>query len=87
MSDPKRATLITVGAPKSAKQNVTKTVRLTINLDESNESKYPELNYKELVITEEVSYNRKSYQFTQPCCFLSSWKWKLANKTRKSQII
>ncbi|XP_045539364.1 yemanuclein isoform X3 [Papilio machaon] len=53
MSDPKRATLITVGAPKSAKNKVTKTVRLTINLDESNESKYPELNYKELVITEE----------------------------------
>ncbi|XP_068623111.1 yemanuclein isoform X2 [Battus philenor] len=53
MSDPKRATLITVGAPKSAKNIVTKTVRLTINLDESNESKYPELNYKELVITEE----------------------------------
>ncbi|XP_048481359.1 ubinuclein-1 isoform X3 [Plutella xylostella] len=53
MSDPKRATLITVGGPKSAKNNVTKTVRLTINLDESNESKYPELNYKELVIAEE----------------------------------
>ncbi|CAH0664176.1 unnamed protein product [Spodoptera exigua] len=53
MSDPKRATLITVGAPKSAKNNVNKTVRLTINLDESNESKYPELNYKELVIAEE----------------------------------
>lgn len=53
MSDPKRATLITVGDPKSAKNNVTKTVRLTINLDESNESKYPELNYKELVIAEE----------------------------------
>lgn len=60
MSDPKRATLITVGAPKSAKNNVNKTVRLTINLVESNESKYPELNYKELVIAEEVSYNRKS---------------------------
>lgn len=69
MSDSKRATFITVGAPKSAKKNVTKTVRLTINLDESNESKYPELNYKELVIVEEVSYNRKPYQFTQPCCF------------------
>ncbi|KAM3958330.1 yemanuclein [Aphomia sociella] len=53
MSDPKRATLITVGAPKSAKNNVNKTVRLTINLFESNESKYPELNYKELVIAEE----------------------------------
>ncbi|KAL0879200.1 hypothetical protein ABMA27_002986 [Loxostege sticticalis] len=53
MSDPKRATLITVGAPKSAKNNVNKTVRLTINLVESNESKYPELNYKELVIAEE----------------------------------
>ncbi|XP_028163349.1 yemanuclein isoform X3 [Ostrinia furnacalis] len=53
MSDPKRATLITVGAPKSAKKNVNKTVRLTINLVESNESKYPELNYKELVIAEE----------------------------------
>ncbi|CAH0591459.1 unnamed protein product [Chrysodeixis includens] len=53
MSDPKRATLITVGAPKSAKNNVNKTVRLTINLDESNESKYPKLNYKELVIAEE----------------------------------
>ncbi|KAJ8720509.1 hypothetical protein PYW08_005974 [Mythimna loreyi] len=53
MSDPKRVTLITVGAPKSAKNNVNKTVRLTINLDESNESKYPELNYKELVIAEE----------------------------------
>lgn len=53
MSDPKRATLITVGAPKSEKNNVTKTVRLTINLDESNESKYPELNYKELVRTSE----------------------------------
>ncbi|CAK1542749.1 unnamed protein product [Leptosia nina] len=50
MSDPKRAAIITVGAPKSVKNNVTKTVRLTINLDESNESKYPELNYKELVI-------------------------------------
>ncbi|VVC99418.1 unnamed protein product [Leptidea sinapis] len=50
MSDSKRATLITVGAPKSAKNNVNKTIRLTINLDESNESKYPELNYKELVI-------------------------------------
>lgn len=60
MSDPKRATLITVGAPKSAKNSVCKTVRLTINLDESNESKYPELNYKELVIAEDVSYNRKS---------------------------
>ncbi|XP_073954745.1 uncharacterized protein [Choristoneura fumiferana] len=53
MSDPKRATLITVGAPKSAKNSVCKTVRLTINLDESNESKYPELNYKELVIAED----------------------------------
>ncbi|XP_023943824.2 ubinuclein-1 isoform X3 [Bicyclus anynana] len=51
MSDPKRATLITVGAPKSAKNNVNKTVRLTVNLDESNESKYPELNYKALLIT------------------------------------
>lgn len=60
MSDPNRATLITVDAPKSAKANVIKTVRLTINLDESNESKYPELNYKELVFAEEVSYNRKS---------------------------
>ncbi|XP_041970105.1 yemanuclein isoform X2 [Aricia agestis] len=50
MSDPKRATLITVGATKNVKNNVNKTVRLTINLDESNESKYPELNYKELVI-------------------------------------
>lgn len=53
MSDPKRVTLITVGAPKSVKNNVRKTVRLTINLDESNESKYPELNYRELVIVEE----------------------------------
>ncbi|XP_060806301.1 yemanuclein isoform X2 [Amyelois transitella] len=53
MSDPKRATLITVGAPKSGKNNVNKTVRLTINLVESNESKYPELNYKELVNAEE----------------------------------
>lgn len=60
MSDPKRATLITVGASKSEKNKVHKTVRLTINLVESNESKYPELNYKELVIAEEVSYNRKS---------------------------
>lgn len=60
MSDPKRGTLITVGAPKSAKTNVTKSVRLTINLDESNESKYPELNYKELVVVQEVNYNRKS---------------------------
>lgn len=60
MSDPKRATLITVGASKSEKSKVHKTVRLTINLVESNESKYPELNYKELVIAEEVSYNRKS---------------------------
>ncbi|XP_069362153.1 ubinuclein-1-like isoform X5 [Maniola hyperantus] len=51
MSDSKRATLITVGAPKSANKNVNKTVRLTVNLDESNESKYPELNYKELLIT------------------------------------
>ncbi|CAH2251650.1 jg2305 [Pararge aegeria aegeria] len=51
MSDPKRATLITVGAPKSAKNSVNKTVRLTVNLDESNESKYPELNYKALLIT------------------------------------
>ncbi|XP_050355455.1 yemanuclein isoform X2 [Nymphalis io] len=50
MSDPKRATLITVGAPKSAKKNVNKSMRLFINLDESNESKYPELNYKELLI-------------------------------------
>ncbi|XP_059047793.1 yemanuclein, partial [Achroia grisella] len=53
MSDPKRATLITVGASNSGKNNVNKTVRLSINLVESNESKYPELNYKELVITEE----------------------------------
>ncbi|XP_063384568.1 yemanuclein [Cydia fagiglandana] len=53
MSDPKRATLITVGASKSGKNSVCKTVRLTINLDESNESKYPELNYKELVIAED----------------------------------
>ncbi|KAI5633716.1 HPC2 and ubinuclein domain-containing protein [Phthorimaea operculella] len=53
MSDPKRATLITVGATKSEKNKVNKTVRLTINLVESNESKYPELNYKELVIAEE----------------------------------
>ncbi|XP_045778466.1 yemanuclein isoform X2 [Maniola jurtina] len=51
MSDSKRANLITVGAPKSANNNVNKTVRLTVNLDESNESKYPELNYKELLIT------------------------------------
>ncbi|XP_038218812.1 yemanuclein-like isoform X2 [Zerene cesonia] len=50
MSDPKRATIITVGAPKSVKNNVNKTVRLTINLEESNELKCPELNYKELVI-------------------------------------
>ncbi|XP_046970682.1 yemanuclein-like isoform X2 [Vanessa cardui] len=50
MSDPKRATLITVGAPKSAKNNVNKSMRLFINLDESNESKYPELNYKELLL-------------------------------------
>lgn len=54
MSDPKRGTLITVGATKSAKNIVTKTVRLFINLDESNESKYPELNYTELVKTEET---------------------------------
>lgn len=60
MSDPKRATFITVGAPKSEKTKVNKTVRLAISLDESNESKYPELNYKELVKAEEVSYNRKS---------------------------
>ncbi|XP_047998546.1 yemanuclein isoform X3 [Leguminivora glycinivorella] len=53
MSDPKRASLITVGASKSEKNSVCKTVRLTINLDESNESKYPELNYKELVIAED----------------------------------
>ncbi|CAG4960607.1 unnamed protein product [Colias eurytheme] len=50
MSDPKRATIITVGAPKSVKNNVNKSVRLTINLEESNELKCPELNYKELVI-------------------------------------
>lgn len=60
MSDPKRATLIAVGAPNSAKNNVNKTVRLTVNLDESNESKYPELNYKELLKQTAVSYNRKS---------------------------
>ncbi|GBP84671.1 hypothetical protein EVAR_60269_1 [Eumeta japonica] len=54
MSDPKRATLITVGAPKSVKNNVSRTVRLHISLEESNESKYPELNYKELVIAEET---------------------------------
>lgn len=60
MSDSKRATLITVGASKSEKNNVHKSVRITINLVESNESKYPDLNYKKLVIAEEVSYNRKS---------------------------
>ncbi|CAB3225527.1 unnamed protein product [Arctia plantaginis] len=60
MSDPKRATLITVGATKCAKNNVNKTVRLTINLDESNESKYPELNYKELVIAEERKKREKA---------------------------
>ncbi|XP_072945743.1 uncharacterized protein [Epargyreus clarus] len=49
MSDPKRASLITVGEPKSGKNKVTKTVRITVNLDESNESKYPVLNYKELL--------------------------------------
>ncbi|CAG9571582.1 unnamed protein product [Danaus chrysippus] len=48
MSDPKRASLITAGAPKSAKNNVNKTLRLSINLDVSDETKYPELNYKEL---------------------------------------
>ncbi|XP_053616722.1 ubinuclein-1 isoform X2 [Plodia interpunctella] len=53
MSDPKRATLITVGAQNNGTNNVNKTVRLTINLVESNESKYPELNYKELVSAEE----------------------------------
>lgn len=60
MSDPKRATLITAGAPKSVKKNVNKSVRLSINLDESTESKYTELNYKELLIAAAVSYNRKS---------------------------
>lgn len=59
MSDPKRGTLITVGATKSAKNIVTKTVRLFINLDESNESKYPELNYTELVKTEERKKREK----------------------------
>lgn len=60
MSDPSCATIIAVGTPKSVENNVNKTVRLCINLDESNESKYPELNYKELVIAAAVSYHRKS---------------------------
>lgn len=60
MSDPKRASLITAGAPKSAKNNVNKTLRLSINLDVSDETKYPELNYKELYAAALVSYNRKS---------------------------
>lgn len=60
MSDPKRANLITVSAPKSTKKKQEKTVRLTINLDESNESKYPELDYYKLVREARVSYNRKS---------------------------
>ncbi|XP_049878630.1 ubinuclein-2 isoform X2 [Pectinophora gossypiella] len=62
MSDPKRATLITVGATKSEKKIVNKTVRLNINLVESNESKYPELNYKELVIAEERKKERSKVE-------------------------
>ncbi|CAH2088242.1 unnamed protein product [Euphydryas editha] len=60
MSDPKRATLITASAPKSAKNTVNKSVRLTINLDESTESKYPELNYKELLIAAATKERRQN---------------------------
>lgn len=60
MSDPKRANLITVSGAKSTLNKLKETVRLTINLDESNEKAYPELDYKELVRAVLVSYNRKS---------------------------
>lgn len=65
MSDQKRANLITVDGSKKSKQKVTKTIRIALDLFESNEKECPEFNYKELVRAEEVSYHRKWSRFVQ----------------------
>lgn len=62
MSEQKRATLSTISTQKpnvKKVKEVSKTVRFTLTLPESNEKACPEYNYRDLLNSFEVSYNRK----------------------------
>lgn len=62
MSEPKRATLTSISTQKpnvKKDKEVSKTIRFTLKLPESNEKACPEYNYRDLLNSAEVSYNRK----------------------------
>lgn len=62
MSEPKRATLSSITTQKTnvkKDKEVSKTVRFTLKLPESNEKACPEYNYRDLLNSAEVSYNRE----------------------------
>lgn len=66
MSDPKRAALTSISTQKSSVKKVKeepKSKRFFLKLPESNEQSCPEYNYRDLLASIEVSYNRKWFLF------------------------
>lgn len=66
MSEVKRVSLISFGSNKvdeKKRKSIGKTVRISVNLPQSNEDTCPEYNYKEQLATAKVSYNRKWFRF------------------------
>lgn len=58
MSDQKQNNLTPIGTNKREKKTkeVSKTIRFNLILSESNEEACPEFNYKDLLLSAEVSY-------------------------------
>lgn len=68
MSEQKRATLSTISTQKGDTKKVkekSKTIRFSLTLPESNEKSCPEYNYRDLLNSAEVSYNRKWLRIVQ----------------------
>lgn len=66
MSEVKRVPLISFGSNKvdeKKPKEVNKTVRIYVELPQSNEDTCPEYNYKEQLAAAKVTYNRKWFRF------------------------
>lgn len=84
MSEPKRATLSTISTQKSdvkKTKETSKSIRFSLTLPESNEKSCPEYNYRDLLNSAEVSYNRKWLRIVQRPVLGSFWPLYFHNST------
>lgn len=89
MSEQKRATLSTISTQKGETKKVkekSKTIRFSLTLPESNEKSCPEYNYRDLLNSAEVSYNRKWLRIVQRSIQGISGAWKLHIFISKSDL-